>query len=199
MTMALSYKRSTSTTSGILGFRTGSNYPALGIRLIPTLKQVAMQVANPLLLPVIVYGLWTDHLHSEHITVGSHLRTIQRHTGLMDDYLRLSARVDDLVNFDGVHRELVMQHAYLTNGISHFVSSLGPATLSGLDKVKRFCSTRQRFPQNPYDDSDLRSYVEHMQVKTSAALQHRERMLARIGMYLQVASVHPPSNRQLLD
>src|SRR5436190_7350878 len=105
MTMVLSYKPSVNMTSGFLGFHTGSGYPAVGIRLIRTFKEVATQVAHPLLLPVLVYGLWTDHLNHEHISVAARLRSIQRQTGLMNDYLRLKMTVEDLVNFDGVHRD----------------------------------------------------------------------------------------------
>jgi hypothetical protein len=108
MTMVLSYKPSTNTTSGFLGFQTGSERPAVGTRLVPVLKEVSAQIINPILLPAITYGVWADELHHEHINIAARLRVVQEQTGLMNDYLRLQRTVGNVMNFDEVHRDLIL-------------------------------------------------------------------------------------------
>ena len=59
-----------------------------------------------------------------------------------------------------------MQHAYLTSGISDSIVSLGPVITQALGKVD--CG---------YDRREVTAFVEHMQVRSSTEMQHRQRML----------------------
>jgi hypothetical protein len=90
-----------------------------------------------------------------------------------------------LSNFDSAHRALIVQHAYLMNGISDFVVSLGPAIAQALGMVDSFCAA---ISNCRYDRREVMASVEHMQVRASAEMQHRQRVLDRISMYLRVAS-----------
>jgi hypothetical protein len=103
----------------------------------------------------------------------------------MEDYLRQTRIAEDVVTFDAVHRTLIVQHTYLTNGIADFVVTLGPAILQTLKKVDSFCAA---FPNCKYDGSEITAFVEHMQVRANTEFQHRRRMLDRINTYIQVVS-----------
>jgi hypothetical protein len=117
----------------------------------------------------------------------------------MSNYLRQQKIVEDTINFDGVHRTLVLQHAYLTNGTSDFVLSLGPATMNAINRIEEYFDKNQTAGYK-YDCAEIKQYVEHMQVRASTEMQHRQRMLDRITMYLQVVSLRltkPPTRLTL--
>lgn len=94
------------------------------------------------------------------------------------------------MNYDSVHQSIILQHAYLTNGIADFVKVLGPALTSGLDKLETHLGRKSTQPVQPpsfvYDAFDIRQYVGHIRARADAELQQRQRMLDRIDMYLQV-------------
>jgi ADP-ribose pyrophosphatase YjhB (NUDIX family) len=185
MTFALSFDPSSKMTKGFLGFQMSKEYVTPGLRLLSMIQDVPDQVWDPMLLPALSYGLWTDTLQRDHNRISTNLREVQEKTGLMNDYLRQHRTVEDTVNFDAVHRTLVLQHAYLTNGMADFVLALGPATVKAIEKIEG------RFPKDPastyiYHSEDTREHVDHMQVRAATEFQHRQRMLDRIAMYLQV-------------
>jgi len=67
-----------------------------------------------------------------------------------------------------------MQHAYLTSGISDFVVSLGPVITQALGKADSFCAA---ISNCRYGRREVTVFVEHMQVRASTEMQHRQRML----------------------
>jgi ADP-ribose pyrophosphatase YjhB (NUDIX family) len=185
MTFALSFDSSTNTTSAFFGFQTSGTFATPGQQLVSMIQDVPEQIQDPMLIPALCYGLWTDIIQGEHSKVALHLREVQEKTGLMHDYLRQQKVIEDTVNFDAVHRNLVLQHAYLTNGIADFVLSLGPATINAIQTIEA-----QSLSGFNYDSTEAREYVEHTQLRAGTEMQHRQRMLDRINMYLQVVS-HP--------
>ena len=184
-TMVLSYKPLQNTTTGFLGFQSTGPDAGLGRHIISMLKNLGSRAFNPMLLPALSYSIWIDALNDEHGDIAFTLRSVEDQTGLMEDYLQQKRIAEDVVNFDSVHRALIVQHAYLTNGISDFVVSFGPAIAEALGKVDSFCAA---IPNCRYDGGEVTAFVEHMQVRASTEMQHRQRMLDRISMYLQVVS-----------
>jgi hypothetical protein len=187
MTFALSFDSSTNTTSGFFGFQTSGKFVTPGQQLVSMIQDVPEQIQDPMLIPALCYGLWTDVIQGEHSNVALHLREVQEKTGLMHDYLRQQKVVEDTVNFDAVHRNLVLQHAYLTNGIADFVLALGPATMNAIQTIEAHFGAQSLTGFN-YDSTEAREYVEHTQLRAETEMQHRQRMLDRINMYLQVVS-----------
>jgi hypothetical protein len=185
MTMVLSYNPRNNASTGFLGFQSSGEEAGLGRHLITMLKNLGSRASNPMLLPALTYSIWIDALNDEHGDIALSLRSVQDQTGLMEDYLHQTRIAEDVVNYDSVHRILVVQHAYLTNGIADFVSSLGPTLFQALERVGDFCSA---IPNCRYDGKEVAAFVEHMQVRANTELQHRQRMLDRISMYLQVVS-----------
>jgi len=186
MAMALSYDPLTNTTNGFLGFQNDPPESGFGRLLLTRLKDTATSSGNPLLLPALMYGLWIDALSQENSSVAVTLRReVQDKTGLMDEYLSHNILTDDPLNYDAVHRTLLVQHAYLTNGIADYVSRLGTALQNALDRLAPFC---QVIKDSRYDSSDVQDFIEDMNVRAEIQMEHRARMLDRISMYLQVVS-----------
>lgn len=190
MTIALTFDPAAQCTTGFYGFNMNPNYDTTGVELLVKIQQESDQIEDPLLIPVLFYGTWIDAIQREHGTIGRELRKVQEQTGLMSDYLRQHKIVEDVMNFDSVHRTLVLQHAYLTNGSSDFVRRLGPATMIAIDRVEAYYENQQP-PGYKYDCTEVKQYMEHMQVRALTEMQHRQRMLDRISMYLQVVSWRP--------
>ena len=187
MTIALTFDPANRCTTGFYGFNMKQNYDTTGLELLFKIQQECDQIEDPMLIGALFYGTWIDAIQREHSTIGRELRKVQEQTGLMSDYLRQHKIVEDVMNFDSVHRTLVLQHAYLTNGSSEFVRRLGPATMNAIDKIEEYYKDQQPSGYQ-YDCTEVKQYMEHMQVRASTEMQHRQRMLDRISMYLQVVS-----------
>ena len=184
MSMALSYDPVTNITTGFLGFENDPPDSGFGRILLHRLRMVGSTCGNPLLLPGLVYSLWIDALGEEHGKVAIALRReVQDRTGLMSEYLSDENLANNAMNYDAVHQTLLVQHAYLTNGIADFVNDMGTALDAALGKLKGY-----NMPDNgtSYDDSDVTHFIDNMHVRARAQMEHRVRMLERINMYLQV-------------
>lgn len=162
------------------------NYETPGLELLFRIQQESDQIEDPMLIPALFYGTWIDTIQREYNSISRELRKVQEQTGLMGDYLRQNKIVEDVMNFDSVHRTLVLQHAYLTNGSSEFVRRLGPATMNAIDRIEEYY--KNQTAGYKYDCTEVKQYAEHMQVRALTEMQHRQRMLDRISMYLQVVS-----------
>ena len=152
------------------------------------IQQKFSQIEDFMFIFALFYDIWIDAIQREHETISMALRKVQNQTGLMDDSLRQHRIVEDVMNFDTVHRTLVMQHAYLIKSSSDLVRRLGPATMNGIDRIEQYYEKNHHVGYR-YDCTEVREYVEHMQVRASTEMQHRQRMLDRISMYLQVVSL----------
>lgn len=169
-------------------------YVTPGHRLLIEIRDAASRIQILLLLSALIFGIWADVLQREHGNISMRLQNVQKKTGLMSEYLRQHGVIEDIVDYDSLHQTLVLQHAYMTNGIADFLLAFGPALASGMDRVERNFSEKQvkkvLGPAFAYDSFDLRHYVDHVRVEVDTELQHRQRMLDRIGMYLQVVGQH---------
>lgn len=192
MTLALTYDLRSKTTTGFLGLEMNKLDATPGHHFLLKIRDTARFIGDPMLLPALFFSIWTDILVREHRNVAVRLRDVQEKTGLMSDYLRQRQMIEDRVNFDSVHRTLVLHHAYLTNGIADFVTAMGPAIAKGIHNIDRYSKRKQvktlLGPGFHFASQDTRQYVEHVQTGAQTELQHRLRMLDRISMYLQVVS-----------
>jgi len=201
--MVLNYEKSTNTTSAYLGFEssvgvTEKQPPATpGDQLMILLSMFLKKADNPMLLPAFATGIWVEHLqHGNHRSAKA-LRKIQADIGLMGPYLGQSmpvlnkrlAGIVEQVDLNSLHGKIVLEHGYLTNGVSEFLADLFPSTIVALAAFNTF-----RVPQSQAQSaasntqSDLDDYVEHMHIRAKAELQHRDRMLSRMNVYFQVVS-----------
>lgn len=192
MTFALTFDVTKQCTSGFFSFQSKGSDWSPGSELLSMIRQNCDIIQDPMLIPTLCLGVWVNASQREHWRVGSELRNVQQQTGLLSDYLRQQKAVEDTVNFDAIHRALILQHAYLTNSMSGFVADLGPATMSAIVRAEEYIQ-KHRIGNFDYDSTEDREYVEHMQVRAATELQHRQRMLDRINMYLQVVSAQTHS------
>ena len=72
------------------------------------LKTLGSRAFNPMLLPALSYSIWIDALNDEHGDIALTLRSVQDQTGLMEDSLQQKRIAEDVVNFDSVHRALIV-------------------------------------------------------------------------------------------
>jgi hypothetical protein len=196
MTLVVSYDPRNKTTNALLASEKGptAQLQSPGLILIDCLRRrpaLGQLVSDPMLLPALAYGMWVDSLHYEHGKVAQELREVQAVTGLLDKYLHVQKMMtQDDIAYGNAHQKLVEQHAYLTNGVHDFVSSLSASALETQGKVALFCRTNSPAAgvpggQGRFEDAEIKTYLEHMKIRTEVEMQ---RMLQRMDMYLQVVS-----------
>jgi hypothetical protein len=122
------------------------------------------------------------------------LREIQSDIGLMDSYLQHPRKlVRPPVDSDALHRKVVTQHGFLTNGMSEFITELFPSTKSAMHTFRVLRSHPQLQQQHQITPEievmeELEEYIDHMHFRAKAELSHHDRMLSRMNLYLQVVS-----------
>ena len=192
--MALAYDPRSRTTSGVVCLQQGDLVPeAIFLNFFQALEDVKAQVTNPLLVPILLYGRWVALLganyHQAADSIRMNLRPVLSKAGLdFDRSCEATTRIPGREEFDQLHREIVRQHRGLTGATADFVSILGEANLKALTKVEQFRTRHNVEIGHDDDPDDLCYYVKHMQMKTQVEIQHRDRLLRRLTMYLQVVS-----------
>ena len=214
MTMAIKYDQVTNTTHCYLGFQSTINEPKTaqpahlspGDRLLTLLELVIEKAHDPMLLPALAAGLWIDYMHNVNHDGATMLREIQIDIGLMDSYLQpVQKLIQQPTQFDDVHRKIVVQHGYLTNGLSEFITDLFPATVNAMEVFRGIRHPQQLQPQQPWPGmivkvmQELDEYIGHMCIRARTELQHHDRMLSRINVYLQVVSSHKSDYKDLVN
>jgi hypothetical protein len=207
MTMVLNYDQTTHMTCAYLGFQsnmsaTNEKLPNTpGDRLLKLLSMSIDKAENPMLLPAFASGLWVEHFqHGNHRSAKT-LREIQADIGLMGPYLnqiKLGPKgksrgiVKQPIDLNSIHGKIVLEHGYLTNGVSEFLTDLFPSTSDALAAFHtlRFPQSQQLSQQSVAFQikEEINEYVEHMRIRAKAELQHRDRMLSRMNVYFQVVS-----------
>lgn len=180
MTLALSYDPRSRITSGFFGYNMDE-----GDWILSTLKRSAHIALHPLLIPALIHSTWFKIMFEQYALVHRELRSVQQRTGVMKRYLNegRSERGElDRMNqndHDDLHETIVEQHAYLSTALSDFVSNLGPAIAEGLEIVRKL---------NPltYHDLGLQAYVKYLTMRAERELEHRERLLKRIDVQIEV-------------
>ena len=209
MTMALSYDPFTRITTGFLGGQLDSADHGPIMELRDQLRKVAAFAIQPMLLPVMAYGIWCDRLRIQMVDAGRDILMIQKRTGLMDGIMTSSmqnavARAKP-GEYNIVHEDLVQAHASLTSGLSRFVEDLGIRCEQALDHFHQITEgtlkTSSKFAivsltkdQRRSSEVALRSYLGCWLLTAKVAFQERDKQLARAEMQIKVVR-HLPQFR----
>lgn len=183
MTLVLSYDRASQITSGFFGYTQRE-----GDDIITALKQSAQLTLHPLLIPALIHSTWFKIMSEQYSAITKRLRTVQKSTGLLDDYLgghsQYQTRTDTFLQLtpaehNNIHKTLIAQHAYLTTALSDFVGNMGPFTAKGLEVFNGI---------NPVEGRDfcLPVYVDYWTARACRELEHREQLLKRVDVQIQV-------------
>ena len=180
MTLVLSQDPRTKITSGFFGYTLDE-----GDEILATLKKSAHLALHPLLIPALIHSTWFKIMFDQYAQIHREMRSVQQRTGVMKRYLnegRSKMGQFDKMNqndHDDIHEAVVEQHAYLSTALSDYVGKLGPALAEGLELVRKF---------NPgaYEDYGLKAYIKHWSSRTERELEHREQLLKRIDVQIQV-------------
>lgn len=162
--------------------------------LIPQLKASAEKAFHPLLLPSLSLGMWQNILQTQQDRVHNTLTGIQYSTGLMRGYLH-DVRQDPGANtpaqdYGTVHAQIVTQHAFLTTALSNFVKAFGIELHRAFDATHR--DENSESSQISDVHSDLILFVSYLRSKIATELEHREILLGKVQMQLQVVSLSIP-------
>ncbi|RYN25189.1 hypothetical protein AA0114_g12719 [Alternaria tenuissima] len=94
------------------------------------------------------------------------------------------------IDLNSLHGKIVLQHGYLTSGVSEFLTDLFPSTCDALKEFKTLMYPQpgqlNRNSTAFLMEQELNNYVEHMRIRANTELQHRNRMLDRMNVYFQV-------------
>jgi hypothetical protein len=180
MTLVLSYDPTTRITSGFFGYTLNE-----GDDILSTLKKSSHLAIHPLLIPALIHSTWFKIMFHQYAEIHRQMRSVQEDTGVMKKYLNKgrskTSKFDKMNqnNHDDIHERIVEQHAYLSTALSDFVHNLGPALVEGLEIVKK------SHPAT-YQDLGLEAYVRQWTMRTERELEHREQLLKRIDVQIQV-------------
>ena len=191
MDLVLSYNVATKITHGILTFD-GNRLSPLN-ELLPILRQSPELSAHPLLMPVLTCNAWYEIMASQYGAVHDEIRNnVQVKTDLMPGYFfSQQNKLEDfeVIDQEGliklykrIHQTIVEQHNYLSNGLSYFVKEFSNALISSLNQKP------VAFQLDTEIDEDIRSCIEQLAPKTEIELKHRERLLAKLDIQVQVVS-----------
>lgn len=180
MTLVLSHDPESRVTSGFFGYTLDE-----GDEIVSMMKKSAHLVLHPLLIPALIHSTWFKIMFDQYAQIHRQMRSVQQRTGVMKRYLnegRSKMRKFDKMtqeNHDDIHETIVEQHAYLSTALSDFVGNLGPATTEAMETVRKL---------NPaaYHEYGLQAYVGHWTMRVERELEHREQLLKRIDVQIQV-------------
>jgi hypothetical protein len=183
MTLVLSYDPSSQITSGFFGYTRDE-----GDDIISALKKSAHLTLHPLLIPALIHSTWFKIMSDQYSAVTRRMRQVQKDTGLLNDYLgghaQYRPQTDTFLQLtpaehNAIHKTLIEQHAYLTTALSDFVGNMGPSTAKGLAAFDEINPVPRR-------DYGLPAYVSYWNVRVGRELEHREQLLKRVDVQIQV-------------
>ena len=159
--------------------------------------------SHPLLLPISLYWVCSQILRRDMRAVHEKMDKVQSDTGLLKKYLRVNGM--NIPSAPGqaeggakqsrthaeIHGDIVEQHALLTRGLSEFTDELGQSCRSALEQLERLEQPDQPTAYGGlfFDKKahlELDRLLTHTEIGTKYELKHRERMLSRVNMQLQV-------------
>jgi hypothetical protein len=180
MTLVLSHDPKSRITSYFLGYSLDECD-----EILSRLKRSARRALHPLLNPALIHSTWFRIMFDQHAQIHRKLNSMQQRTGVMKKYLNggrsKTKKFDRMTQNDhgDVHGTILEQHAYLSNSLSEFVGKIGSALVEGIEAVKKLNLVA-------YHDHGLHAYVKHWTVRTERELKHREQLLKRIDLQIQV-------------
>jgi hypothetical protein len=188
MTLVLSHDPRTRLACGYFGYTLDE-----GDNILATMKRSAHLALHPLFLPALIHSTWFKIMFDQYGQIHREIRTVQEKTGVMKRYLIAGGqskmnKFDKITqsNHDDIHETIVEQHAYLSTALSDFVGQLGPSLTAGLELAKNMNIA-------VYQDLGLEAFVAHLTSRTERELEHRQQLLKRIDVQIQVVSRDEPS------
>ncbi|ERF70853.1 hypothetical protein EPUS_02375 [Endocarpon pusillum Z07020] len=180
MTLVLSHDPRKKNTSGFFGYTQDE-----GDKVLATLKKSAHLALHPLLIPALIHSAWFKIMFDQYAQTHRELRLVQQNTDFM--VMLLNDGRSQMSNFDreirntndSIRRAMIEQHAQLSTALSDFVGKLGSALAEGLELVRKL------YPA-AYKDYGLEAYIKHWISRTERQLEHREQLLKRIDVQIQV-------------
>ncbi|KXX79419.1 hypothetical protein MMYC01_203522 [Madurella mycetomatis] len=191
-TLALNYDPRDRLTMAFLGFTHVSGFPlnrVPGALFLEMLQENAAGISQPLLMPLILADAWVEEFNYAVKHTMMRLTEFQVETQLMDEYLRSSSHIKKGLSLDQLHKNLIQQHAYLTNGISEVVEAFGPAISLALDQLEEWLGADHSDREGPewrYNTFYMRQCTQKMAHRIDEGLARRNRVLNRINAYFQV-------------
>ena len=191
MSIALSYDPKSNMTCGFVRLMAhDQTAEALVANLIPQLKTSPEKSLHPMFLPTLAHGTWLNALRSQHERIHDRLSEVQLSTGMVRGYYMHNPMVNlhgalQPMEHSTIHATIVRQHAFLTNAMFYFVLSLGDAAEKAFEKVKTIVEASRKHVMDPIEE-ELRVYTTYHKSKAEIESQHREILLGKVQMQLQV-------------
>lgn len=169
-----------------LAFLASVNAPgeSPGVVLLEKLLKAPTLIHDPLSLLTVLVDTWVKQLGSHHILAHHKMQDIQRDTGLLNDFLARSEPQGQERNFDLMHERIVLQHAFLTNGMADYVASFRESLPLIFNKFEAMQSQCQSATM--HKTLQARQNFEFLRLQIDAEIAFQKRLLARITVYLQV-------------
>jgi hypothetical protein len=165
------------------------------LEVVDDLKSLA---SHPLLLPIALYWVCSQILRRDMQSVHQKMEQVQIETGLLKNYLRVDCpkastttatgaekSTDQAPTLTEIHEVIVVQHALLTRGLAEFTEELGQSCRSTLDDLD-LLSEQGKIGIDKDAHLELRNLLAHTEISMKYELHHRNRMLSRVDMQLQV-------------
>jgi hypothetical protein len=204
MTIVLSYDPRTNITCGFLDYidKTTRSNPQEALlsqlerawpqrnnpqqALLSQLERAWSQITHPLLLPSLAFNAWCEILHDDCTIASDKIKHIQKRSGLIRPYFGLvdGQFSQETVNYNDVHKDLVLQHTVLTAIYPDFVSALSTSMVAAFELLPKLCTSDGECKFQEYDDG-LRAFVLHLKTRVDAELLNKNRLLSRIDMQLK--------------
>jgi hypothetical protein len=149
---------------------------------------------HPLLLPVLIYSSYCSKLRSQLQQIRDQIDTVERETGQV---LKVSSNGTESAaqsenasesTYESLHRILVEQHSKLSRGLSEFVKEMGPACENALSTIEVVGLKQLAISEVAHHDVKL--FVSILLTAARFDLLHRERLLSRVSIQLQVVSTY---------
>jgi hypothetical protein len=209
MTLVLSYDPQSNITCGYLGYTSTITKPDIPQRpsmlqpILADLRSAAQHASHPMLLPILSFGLWCEILRNEFSRVDRKLKRVADDTNLMREYFfgngedRMEpTRPEDVeAQHSEMHQILADQHFYLTGQTGTFIEALSDTAITMFTDVQE--SIPNRHATTIEAGPGLETYIRHVQERAKVELKHKERLLSRLEMLLQIVSIFHAGRRFL--
>lgn len=200
MTLVLSYDPKSNITCGYLGYTNTITKPGTAQRpsmlqpILADLRSAAQHASHPMLLPILSFGLWCEILRNEFSRVDRKLKRVADDTNLMREYffgygenVKKPSKPEDVeAQHSEMHQILADQHFYLTGQTGTFIEALSDSATAIFTRVQAIIPNQH---VTTFDaGTGLKTYLQHVQEGAKVEMKHKERLLSRLDMLLQIVS-----------
>lgn len=174
-------------------------------KVTESLEQVVEAASHPLLLPALICNEWYELMADGNGFVHDIIRNeIQMKTDMMPGYFTSSSKKKlmdydevDMTSmheqYDQIHKAIVEQHAYLSNGLLDFVKSFSDALKQASDRRRGLSE------ESTATEDDVRLYIERLVAKTRVEEDHHERLITKLNMQIQVVCLQKATEKILAN